>query len=176
MIKFGTDGWRDVIAENYTFENVHRVARGAALYFKKHPKAEAGVMVGYDARFLSREFAELSARVLASEGLKVYIANSIVSTPATSLAIVKKKLAGAVMITASHNPARYNGFKIKGDYGGAALPEAIAEIESTTNSEDNWRKTGSDFHAGLLPSFADLIKSKQVVEIDAKGIYIKELA
>ncbi len=170
-IKFGTDGWRDVIAENYTFENVQRVARGAALYFKTHPKASNGVMVGYDARFLSREFAELSARVLASEGLKVYIANSIVSTPATSLAIVKKKLAGAVMITASHNPARYNGFKIKAHYGGAALPAVIAEIEGNTNSEANT----AAIMRSTLPSFAELLKSKRVVEIDAKSIYIEEL-
>jgi phosphomannomutase len=176
QIKFGTDGWRDVIADRYTFENVHRVARGAALYFKKHPKAESGVMVGYDARFLSREFAELSARVLASEGLKVFIAKTIVSTPATSLAIVKGKLAGGVMITASHNPAKYNGFKIKGDYGGAALPDAIEEIETITNSEDNLRKISRDFHAGVLPSFADLVKDKRVQEIDAKGVYIKELS
>src|SRR6185312_12434380 len=132
-IKFGTDGWRDVIAENYTFQNVHRVARGAAHYFKQLPQMDKGVFVGYDARFLSREFAELTARVLANEGLRVYIANTIVSTPATSLAIVKRKLAGGVMITASHNPAKYNGFKIKGDYGGAALPKVIAQIEDATN-------------------------------------------
>ncbi len=176
QIKFGTDGWRDVIAENYTFENVHRVARGAALYFKKHPLAAAGVMVGYDARFLSREFAELSARVLASEGLQVFIAKSIVSTPATSLAIVKRKLAGGVMITASHNPAKYNGFKIKGHYGGAALPDAIAEIEKTTNSKANTAQTTKDFAANTLPSFASLVADGRVVEIDAKAIYIKELA
>src|ERR1019366_1591085 len=167
QIKFGTDGWRDVIAENYTFENVHRVARGAALYFKKHPKAENGVMIGYDSRFLSREFAELSARVLASEGLKVFIAKTIVSTPATSLAIVKKKLAGGIMITASHNPAKYNGFKIKGDYGGSALSEAIDEIERATNSDENRKKIAADRDANTLPSFADFEKEKQIEEIDA---------
>ena len=176
QIKFGTDGWRDVIAENYTFENVHRVARGAALYFKKQPNAAAGIIVGYDGRFLGREFAELTARVLASEGLKVFIAKTVVSTPATSLAIVRKKLAGGVMITASHNPAQYNGFKIKGDYGGSALPEAIAEIESVTNSEENARKISGDRNANALPSFAEFEKQKQIEEIDAKTIYIKELA
>src|SRR5207247_295427 len=174
QIKFGTDGWRDVIAEHYTFENVHRVARGAALYFKSLKNASGGVMVGYDARFLSREFAELSARVLASEGLKVFIAKSIVSTPATSLAIVKKKMAGGVMITASHNPAKYNGFKIKGAYGGSALPEAIAQIESTTNSDENRAKTSRDF--GNLPTFAEYQQQGTIAEIDAKSIYIKELA
>ena len=176
QIKFGTDGWRDVIAENYTFENVHRVARGAALYFKKHPKASAGVMVGYDARFLSREFAELSARVLASEGLKVFIAKTIVSTPATSLAIVKKKLAGGVMITASHNPGKYNGFKIKGDYGGAALPDVIAEIEETTNSGANRERSSKDYHEKHIPGFDEYVKNGTITELDAKAIYIKELA
>ncbi len=176
QIKFGTDGWRDVIAENYTFENVHRVARGTALYFKKHPKADAGVIVGYDGRFLGREFAELTARVLASEGVKAFIAKTVVSTPATSLAIVKKKLAGGVMITASHNPAQYNGFKIKGDYGGSALPEAIDEIERVTNSAENTRKIAEDRNANSLPSFADFSKQNKIEEIDAKAIYIKELA
>ncbi len=175
-IKFGTDGWRDEIAENYTFENVHRVARGTALYFKKHPKASAGVVVGYDGRFLGREFAELTARVLANEGLKVFIAKTVVSTPATSLAIVKKKLAGGIMITASHNPAQYNGFKIKGDYGGSALPDAIAEIEHATNSEENARKIAEDRNANSLPSFADFEKQKKIEELDAKAIYVKELA
>jgi len=176
QIKFGTDGWRDLIAENYTFENVHRVARGTALYFKKQPNAKAGIIIGYDGRFLGREFAELTARVLASEGLKVFIAKTVVSTPATSLAIVKKKLAGGVMITASHNPAQYNGFKIKGDYGGSALPEAIDEIERVTNSEENARKIDQDRNANSLPSFAEFEKENQIEEIDAKAIYIKELA
>ncbi len=174
QIKFGTDGWRDVIAENYTFENVHQVSRGAALYFKKHPKASAGVFVGYDGRFLSREFAEMSARVLASEGLKVYISKTVISTPGTSLAIVKKKLAGGVMITASHNPAQYNGFKIKGDYGGAGLPDAIAEIEADTNSDENKKYCAS--HANDLPPFAEFKKSGQIQELDAKTIYLNELA
>ncbi len=174
QIKFGTDGWRDLIAENYTFENVHRVARGAAMYFKKHPKAKGGVFVGYDGRFLSREFAELSARVLTSEGLKVFISNAVISTPGTSLAIVKKKLAGGVMITASHNPAEYNGFKIKGYYGGAALPEIVDEIQKDTNSESNRKHT--EKHSAELPTFESFIKSKKIQEIDAQGMYLKELA
>ncbi|HEY3875271.1 MAG TPA: phosphoglucomutase/phosphomannomutase family protein [Candidatus Kapabacteria bacterium] len=172
QIKFGTDGWRDLIAENYTFENVHRVARGAALYFKKHPKAKAGVFVGYDGRFLSREFAELTARVLANEGLKVFISDAVISTPGTSLAIVKKKLAGGVMITASHNPAQYNGFKIKGYYGGAGLPDAVAEIEKDTNSEKNRKHISANPD---LRSFEELKNANNIQEVDARGIYLKEL-
>lgn len=175
MIKFGTDGWRDVIADRYTFQNVHRVARGTALYFKKQKNIERGLLVGYDARFLSREFAEHTARVIASEGIKVYIAMSVVSTPATSLAIVKKKLAGGVMITASHNPARYNGFKIKGPYGGAALPALITKVEELTNSEANAKRTAADYHGGKLLTFDELKRKRRIVELDAKAIYLDEL-
>ncbi len=172
-IKFGTDGWRAIIADEYTFENVAVVARGAAQYFLKHPKRANGVMVGYDARFLSRQFAELAASMLASEGLKVFIASTIVATPATSLAIVKKKMAGGVMITASHNPAEYNGFKIKGDYGGAALSDVINQIEKTTNSGANVKAAAKWF--AHRPQFAALIKSKKIKELDAKSMYIEEL-
>ncbi len=172
-IKFGTDGWRDVIADEYTFANVAIVARGAAHHFLKHPKRANGVMVGYDARFLSREFAEIAACMLASEGLKVYISSTIVATPATSLAIVKKKMAGGVMITASHNPAQYNGFKIKGDYGGAALTEVIAEIEKNTNSNDNKKESAKWF--ADRPQFDTMLKAKMIKEIDAKGMYLEEL-
>jgi phosphomannomutase len=175
MIKFGTDGWRAVIAEDYTFERVHQVALGAAKYFKKHPKSGGGIFVGYDARFLSREFAELTARVFANEGLTAHLATTLVATPATSLAIVKKKLAGGVMITASHNPARYNGFKIKGDYGGAALPDAITEIENITNSEENKAEALKAHRECTLPSLAEFIKQKKIKNLDAKTIYINEL-
>src|SRR5579872_4497819 len=171
-IKFGTDGWRDVIAEDYTFENVAKVSYAAAAYFITLPLIENGIFIGYDARFGSREFAETAAEVIASEGIKVYLATSIVATPATSYAILKKKLAGGVMITASHNPARYNGYKIKGSYGGAALPDAISVIE----------KNCTDLESGLLPisqelfSYDDLVKSKRIVPLNAKKMYIERLA
>jgi phosphomannomutase len=170
-IKFGTDGWRDVIAADYTFENVAKVSYATAAYFKKQPLIENGIFIGYDARFGSRDFAETAAQVIASEGIKVYLASTIVATPATSLAIVKKKLAGGVMITASHNPAKYNGYKIKGSYGGAALPDAINVIE----------KNVADLEAGLLPitkelqGYNDLIKLKHILPLDAKKIYIEQL-
>jgi phosphomannomutase len=171
-IKFGTDGWRDVIAEDYTFKNVAKVSYATAAYFKTLPLVKNGIFIGYDARFGSREFAETAAQIIASEGIKVYLATSIVATPATSYAIVKKKLAGGVMITASHNPARYNGYKIKGWYGGAALPDAIAQIE----------KNCAELEIGMLPiseersSYTDLIKRKQIIPLDAKKLYIERLS
>ncbi|MBS1903288.1 MAG: phosphoglucomutase/phosphomannomutase family protein [Bacteroidetes bacterium] len=173
-IKFGTDGWRDVIAEGYTFENVARVSLATARYFKSQPNSKAGIFIGYDARFLSREFAELAARVIASTGLKVYLSSDICATPATSLAIVEKKLAGGVMITASHNPAKYNGYKIKGSYGGAALPSAIAKIE------DECAKVIKSVNIvdvlDTLPALAELEHKGKISELDARTMYIKKLA
>jgi phosphomannomutase len=128
-IKFGTDGWRAVIADDFTMENLERVATATALYFKKHKKIRKGIVIGYDARFMSREFAETSARVLANNGIAVKLADSIVSTPMVSLLTKLDGAAGGIVITASHNPAKYNGFKIKGDFGGPAHPEMIAQVE-----------------------------------------------
>ncbi len=170
-IKFGTDGWRDVIAEDYTFENVAKVSYATAAYFKTLDRIENGIFIGYDARFGSREFAELAARVIASEGIKTYLATSIVATPATSLAIVKKKLAGGVMITASHNPAKYNGYKIKGWYGGAALPDAINAIEKNVDKLES----GNLRPRRELLSYDDLVKSKKILPLDAKKMYIERL-
>ncbi len=171
-IKFGTDGWRDVIAEDYTFENVAKVSYAAAEYFKTLALVSNGIFIGYDARFGSRDFAELAARVMASQGIKTYLATTIVATPATSFAILKKKLAGGVMITASHNPAKYNGYKIKGWYGGAALPDAISAIE----------KNCADLEAGEIKvsrelyGYDELVKSKMIIPLDAKKMYIARLA
>src|SRR3990172_1990904 len=114
-IRFGTDGWRGIIAEDFTFDNVAKVAQATANHFKKHKKVCNGVVVGYDARFLSREFAEKTAEVIGNAGIHVMLANSIVTTPMVSLGLKKLNAAGAVVITASHNPAQYNGFKIRGD-------------------------------------------------------------
>ncbi|MBI4428298.1 MAG: phosphoglucomutase/phosphomannomutase family protein [Ignavibacteriales bacterium] len=128
-IKFGTDGWRGVIADDFTFENVARVALATAHYFKRHKKVKNGVVVGYDARFLSKEFAEKSAEVLANHGIRAIISDKISSTPMVSLLTKQLNAAGGVVITASHNPANYNGFKIKGDFGGPAHPEMIDKVE-----------------------------------------------
>jgi phosphomannomutase len=128
-IKFGTDGWRGVIAEDFTFENVAKVALATANYFKRHKKIKNGVVIGYDARFLSKEFAEKSAEVLGNRGIRVIISDKISSTPMVSLLTKNLNAAGGIVITASHNPAKYNGFKIKGDFGGPAHPEMIEKVE-----------------------------------------------
>lgn len=128
-IEFGTDGWRAVIADDYTFANLEKVALATARYLRNHKKIKNGIVIGYDARFMSREFAEKSAEAIANTGIKVKLADSIVTTPMISLLTKLENAAGGIVITASHNPPKYNGFKIKGDFGGPAHPEMIARVE-----------------------------------------------
>ncbi len=129
-IKFGTDGWRAVIAEDFTFDNVRAVAQATAEWLKREKQADRGVVVGYDTRFLSGSFASAVAEVMAANQIKVALTSTFVPTPALSWAVRDRKAGGGVMITASHNPARWNGFKVKPDYGGSA-PEAVtAAIEN----------------------------------------------
>jgi phosphomannomutase len=135
-IKFGTDGWRAIIGKEYTTENLKRATLATAAYIKHHPNAANGVCVGYDTRFNSKKFAETVADIFSSLGVTVYLSDGFLPTPAVSLFVKKKNLACGVMITASHNPPSYNGFKVKADYGGSAHPEQIAEIEKHLLSVD----------------------------------------
>ncbi|MDI3298855.1 MAG: phosphoglucomutase/phosphomannomutase family protein [Bacillota bacterium] len=132
-IQFGTDGWRAVIAEEYTFENVRHVAQAYSDVLHERGEAGKGIVVGYDTRFLSERFALAAAEVLAGNGVRVLLADAPVPTPAVSWAVRELATAGAVMITASHNPPEYNGFKIKAAYAGSALPELTAQVEGRLN-------------------------------------------
>lgn len=130
-IKFGTDGWRAIIAEDFTFENVSRVAQATADFWRANPvvgKANE-VIVGYDRRFLSDQFGERVAEVLAGNGFQVVLSDSPVPTPAVSYAVVKDNCIGGVMLTASHNPPIFNGFKVKTHHGNPAEPATCKEIE-----------------------------------------------
>ncbi|HWG85124.1 MAG TPA: phosphoglucomutase/phosphomannomutase family protein [Deinococcales bacterium] len=127
-IKFGTDGWRDVIADNFTFANVRQAAQAHAQYLKR--AGGSSVVVGYDTRFLSDRFARAAAEVMAANGLTTHLTRTYVPTPALSHAVVALEAAGGVMITASHNPPAYNGYKIKGPYGGSATPAIVREVEA----------------------------------------------
>lgn len=130
VVKFGTDGWRGVIADDFTYANV-RVAAGAiANYVLEHEDAKAGVCIGWDTRFASRSFAGVVAEVLAKAGIPVQIAKEVTPTPALSFAVRTRKAAGGVMITSSHNPAEWNGVKYKATYGGSGKPSIMASIES----------------------------------------------
>lgn len=129
-IRFGTDGWRGYIADSYTFENVRRCAQGFASYMTKHGKQGEWIVVGHDKRFLSEKFALAAAEVLNGNGLRVYITNGPTPTPIISFSVVNLKAAGAVNITASHNPPTDNGFKVRNETGGAIDPQGLKEIES----------------------------------------------
>ena len=129
-IKFGTDGWRGVIAEEYTFDNVRRCAQGFANYLLKQGKQGLWVVVGHDKRFSSEHFAAAVAEVLAGNGLRVYLTDGATPTPVIAYAVVDKKAAGAVNVTASHNPPTDNGFKVRNETGGAIDPEGLKEIEA----------------------------------------------
>jgi phosphomannomutase len=129
-IKFGTDGWRGIIADDYTFENVRRVAGAIAAYVLKKEEPKKGIVIGYDTRFGSRRFAQASAEVIAQAGIPVKIANDYTPTPALSYAVKTQGAAGGVMITSSHNPWSWNGVKFKATYGGSATPGIIGQIEA----------------------------------------------
>jgi len=127
-IKFGTDGWRAIIAEDFTFENVRYCAQGVAEYLKKAKLAERGLVIGYDTRFASEDFAAAAAEVVAGNGIKVYLTPKATPTPVISYGVMDKKAGGAIVITASHNPPEWNGFKYKDEHGASASDEITSQI------------------------------------------------
>lgn len=133
-IKFGTDGWRAIIAKEYTVYNVARVAQGLATWLNS--KADKNtVVIGHDCRFGGQMFAETTAAVLCSNGIKVLLAKGFVSTPMVSMGVLHLNAQQGVVITASHNPVGYNGFKLKGPHGGPTSPKEIAEVEALIPDE-----------------------------------------
>ena len=128
-IKFGTDGWRAIIAKEFTFDNIKLVTQGIANYLKNNHLGKKGLVIGYDNRFLSEHFASECARVMAGNGIRVSITTKAVPTPLTAFAIRACQAGGAIMITASHNPPEYNGIKFIPEYAGPALPAVTEAIE-----------------------------------------------
>jgi phosphomannomutase len=165
-IRFGTDGWRGEIARDYTFDAVQRAAQGFATYIKKLNKAEKGVVVGYDKRFHSENFAAAVAEVLAANGIKAFLTQDATPTPVIAYAVLTQQAAGAVNITASHNPPTDNGFKVRDERGGAIDPEGLLEIEAAIPDSIDGVKRMPLAHA----------KAKGLVEIfDAAPKYIEHL-
>jgi phosphomannomutase len=161
-IRFGTDGWRAIIAEDFTFANLERVAQAYAAYLKQDGKDEKTsadsdvplsplVIVGYDRRFLSQQFAERAAQILYGNGLRVSVFDEAVPTPVVSWAVKENGAAGGVVITASHNPPEFNGFKIKAPWGGSASPQITTAVESLLDAEPPRKQSNatSDEHANL---------------------------
>ena len=129
-VKFGTDGWRGIIADDFTYANVRVAAAAIANYVLAEEDASAGVCIAYDTRFGSRSFAKVVAAVMAGAGIPVTMAAEITPTPALSYAVRERGAAGGVMITSSHNPAEWNGVKYKASYGGSGKPSIMTAIES----------------------------------------------
>ena len=129
-IKFGTDGWRAIIAEDFTFENVRICAQGTADLINASNQPARGIVIGYDTRFLSEEFARAVAEVMTANGIPTMLCDRPAPTPTVSYDLVSRDAGAGVIITASHNPANYNGFKYKPDYGGSASPEIVEQLES----------------------------------------------
>jgi phosphomannomutase len=134
QIRFGTDGWRAIIAEDYTFENVRSCAEGVARYLEQTGLASRGLVIGFDTRFGSEHFAAASAEVIAAHGIKTYLFDAAAATPVACHAILDKKAGGAIIITASHNPGTYNGFKYKPEYAGSAPPEVVEALEANIDA------------------------------------------
>jgi len=172
-IKFGTDGWRAVIAKDYTFENLAIVTQATARWILEEEVTKNGVVIGYDARFMGKQFAEHVASIFAAMGLPVQMADTIAPTPAVSWGAMHYNAVG-VVITASHNPPVYNGFKIKAPFGGPGTPSQIDAVESRYSGFDkslqpetyqHYLEEGAVREINLTEQYLDQIRNK--IDIDA---------
>lgn len=162
-IKFGTDGWRAIIAKEFTVDNVLRVTEASAEWLKKQG-GEHSVVVGHDCRFAGEMFAQATAMAFAEAGYKVILGKGFVSTPMISLAAVEYKATLGIVLTASHNPPEYNGYKIKAHYGGPMLPEGIADVEALIPETTKYTYSEEAFEA--------YVKSGKIVYQDLEQLYI----
>lgn len=162
-IKFGTDGWRAIIARDFTEYNVARVAEAVAVWLKNNFE-NPSVVIGHDCRFAGELFAEAAAKILGANGIKVYLSKGYVSTPMVSLGALKHKASLGIVITASHNPPSYNGFKLKSKYGGPLTPEFVQEVEDLIPNEIavDLNKINID----------ELVQSKQIEYVPLEDEYI----
>ncbi|MDB4250973.1 phosphoglucomutase/phosphomannomutase family protein [Flavobacteriales bacterium] len=163
-IKFGTDGWRAIIAKEYTTDNVARVSIAVADWLNENNE-NPSVVIGHDCRFAGELFAETAAKVLASKGVLVKIVKGFVSTPMVSLGVVREKASLGVVITASHNPPSYNGYKLKGDFGGPLLPIDITAVENKIPDANSVEYNSI--------SMQDLVAEGKVIYVDLEEMYCK---
>jgi phosphomannomutase len=163
-IKFGTDGWRAIIAKEYTVENLRRVSEGTARWMKNNGATQA--VVGHDTRFGGPLFAETAARVLGAYGIKVKLAKGFVSTPMVSLGVVKSQSDLGIVITASHNPPTYSGFKLKSKLGGPMIQTQIAQVEEQVPEHPTVE----------LPTLEEMEAQGLLEYIDLEGIYLDHVA
>ncbi|MEZ7891612.1 MAG: phosphoglucomutase/phosphomannomutase family protein [Candidatus Wallbacteria bacterium] len=167
-IKFGTDGWRAIMAEEFTFPNVRIVAFAIAKYIKDVNKQSKGIVIGYDTRFLSEKFAETCAQVMLANDIKVYLMERDTPTPVTAFTVLEKNAAGAIMLTASHNPPLYNGLKFIPEYGGPANPQITSQIEANLKSiMPNEKIAEKSIEKGIA--------EKMLEKIDPTAAYFKKI-
>jgi len=170
QIKFGTDGWRAIIADDFTFANVRIAAEAIAAYVHAKEDPKKGLCIGYDTRFGSRDFARACAEVVAATGIPVMLANAITPTPALSYGVRELGAAGGIMITSSHNPAQWNGVKYKAWYGGSGKPSIIAEIESYLGLPVSRSAEPAEIReVDFLPSYLKAIESFADLDLIAKA-------
>ncbi len=165
-IKFGTDGWRAIIADTYTVANVQRVATATALWLHAQPDLEKSIVIGHDCRFAGELFAESATRVFGAHGIKTYLAKDFITTPMIGLGVVKRGAGLGVVITASHNPPDYNGYKLKSFVGGPSIPRDIAAVEALI--PDHAPESSS------LPTLAEMQAKGLLEYIDLEQIYFDE--
>ena len=170
QVKFGTDGWRGLIADDFTFANVRIAAEAIAAYIHAKEDPAKGLCIGYDTRFGSKAFARACAEVAAATGIPVSLAHAITPTPALSFGVRERGAAGGIMITSSHNPAQWNGVKYKAWYGGSGKPSIISEIESylgkpVARAAEPATITEVDF----LPTYLKAIESFADLDLIAKA-------
>src|SRR6516165_9036205 len=170
QIKFGTDGWRGVIADDYTFANVRTAAEAIAAYIHAEEDPAKGLCIGYDTRFGSKAFARACAEVVAATGIPVALANGITPTPALSFGVRERGAAGGIMITSSHNPPQWNGVKYKAWYGGSGKPSIMAAIESYLDKPAPQAKQAAEIEeVDFLPPYLRAIESFADIDLIAKS-------
>ncbi|MDD5289399.1 MAG: phosphoglucomutase/phosphomannomutase family protein, partial [Dehalococcoidales bacterium] len=167
-IKFGTDGWRGIIADDFTFTNVRYCAQGVADYLKQKGLAGRGVYIGYDYRFASEDFAAATAEVMAGNGIKTLLSPKAIPTPFVCFGVINKKLGGGIAITASHNPAKWNGFKFREETGASVSSETAARIE---------KYIAGAIEAGKVNSIplAQALAQKSVEYLDLTPVYVASI-
>jgi phosphomannomutase len=165
-IKFGTDGWRAIIAKDFTVDNVARVTLGSVAWLTQNFE-NPSVVIGHDCRYAGELFAETAAKVFANAGIKVFLAKGPVSTPMVSLGTLHQKASLGIVITASHNPPSYNGYKLKGHFGGPLLPKEIQEVEDLIPETNSVDLDGLDLEE---------LKAKGILEnIDLETMYVEHV-
>jgi len=169
LIKFGTDGWRGVIAREFTFENLALVAQATMEYLQQEQLAAKGLVIGYDRRFLSPEFAARVAEIAAGNGIRVWLTDGYAPTPAVSWAVHEKQTGAGIMITASHNPPIYNGFKVKEAFGGSARPATTKILEELVAAN---QRADRPIHAMALD---EAVSRGLVQTFDATAAYCAQL-